>query len=427
MNSSEILRTDEKGKASVTLGDVIRQTRNNYPDPRFRPHIYEQTPHYTIADINPSPYGFWPTADGIGTKPELAERLYTESLKNTISKPEFFENLAFDTLAMIDGDEARFGRYMVGVAEIIDMNNAEDKNVINALASGLKKACDEGQFALLNGETAELGYRTSGYGNTRINWNAVGISINNPEKLILGKDLQPGQPVVAFREKSIRSNGLSKARTILETAYFISLGLVSKNEHVLNKLEEKGVIFDANTSVKLLPALAEIFGHDVMEQALIPWHTEFPEIVKQLLMPSKLYGPIIREAQGKIDEPRKIKMITAAHITGGGIPEKAKRMVENKGLGISLDYVFPDPEGVTSLLQLAKNFPEDVRKKIKIDDRIACEQWNRGIGFIVVTENKKEAKKLIEIADKMNCETAIAGEIIDKRQISWRGYNWQYG
>ncbi len=420
------MKVDEKAQASLTLGDIVRQTQNNYPDPRFRPRTHEQTPFYTIAGIDLKPFEMYVTADGIGTKPELAERLYTESLIAENPTPHVFEGLAFDTLAMIDGDEARFGRYMVGVAEIVDLNSAEDKAVVTALARGLKRACDEGQFALLNGETAELGYRTSGFGQIRLNWNAVGISAFNPEKLILGKDLKPGQPVVAFREKSIRSNGLSKARLILETAYLLSLGLLSKDKYVLKKLEEKGIIFDEETAKKFLPALSEIFGHDALEQVLTPWHTQYPNIVKQLLMPSKLYGPIIREAQGKIDEPRKIKMIAASHITGGGIPEKAKRMVENSGFGVSLDAVFPDPEGVTSLLELANTFPDDIKAKVKINDRIASEQWNRGVGFIVAVENREDAKKLVGIAEQMDCEAAIAGEITDEPEINWRGNTWRY-
>lgn len=370
--ASERLSPDLKGQASLTLGDVIRQTANNYPDPRFRPKIYEKTPYYTIAGIDPSPYSFWVTVDGIGTKPELAERLYTESMLQGSPTPEVYEGLPFDLLAMIDGDEARFGRYMVGVTNVLDVTSAGNIDVIHAMARGLKAACDEGGFALLNGETAELGYRTSGYGKTRLNWNAFGISIVNPEKLLMGKELAPGQLVVALCEKSIRSNGVSKARAILEIYYLLHQGLQSKQEYVEHKLKEHGIIFDA-TKINIGDVLTEIFGHDAMEQVLPPWHTINPDITRQLLWPSRLYGPIMYEAQGKIDEPRNVKMVAAAHISGGGVPEKGKRMVESKKLGLAVDAIFPDPEGVTSLLSIAKGFPEEVKQRVKIDDRLACE------------------------------------------------------
>lgn len=50
------LRPDEKGKASLTLGDVIRQTKDNYPDPRFVPkymnkHHITQSPALTLLLI----------------------------------------------------------------------------------------------------------------------------------------------------------------------------------------------------------------------------------------------------------------------------------------------------------------------------------------------------------------------------------------
>ena len=414
---------DEKGLASMTLGEVVRQTSGNYPDFRFHPRIYENTSHYTIAGIDPSPYSFWPTADGIDPKPELAERLYARSVVEGFPEAQLFESLAFDTLAMIDGDEARFGRYMVGAANIIDMNTASNREVIGALARGLKAACDEGSFALLNGETAELGYRSSGYGDTRINWNAVGISVFNPDKLILGKELAPGQPVVATRENSIRSNGLTKARAILEADWMVRQGLTGKKEYVMRELTANGVILGERDIVGILSG---IFGHDVLEQVLTPWHELHPEVTRQLLSPSRLYGPLMYAAQGKIDEPRNVDIVAAAHITGGGIPEKAKRMVENSRLGISLDAVFPDPAAVSSLLSIAENLPDDVRDGLSIDDRKACEQWNRGIGFLIVARDLNEAEKLVELGIEHDYDVAIAGKVIDSPQIQFRGHTWSY-
>jgi len=412
---------DEKAQASITLGDVIRQTARNYPDSRFHPKIVAQTTHYTFAGIDPAPFSFWATADGVGTKPELAERLYTESLKN-IPAPEVFEGLAFDTLSMIDGDEARFGRYMVGAAEILDMNTA-DPEVISALARGLKAACDEGQFALLNGETAELGYRTSGYGNTRVNWNAVGISVFHPEKLLLGEKLREGQPIVAFREKSIRSNGLSLARRILETSFLSQNGFRSKEDYLLQKLDEQGIKIDGSDIGQVLN---DIFGHDAMEQVLLPWHQIYPKITQELLMSSRLYGPIMYEAQGKIDEPRVIDLTAAGHISGGGVPEKARRMVERHGFGVAMEPIFPDPTSVSDLLDLASELPEEVQEQLGVTERKASETWNRGIGFVMVTENMAQAENLVQLAQQKNYEAAVAGEVIAQPEIHWRGQVWNY-
>ena len=47
------------------------------------------------------------------------------------------------------------------------------------------------------------------------------------------------------------------------------------------------------------------------------------------------------------------------------------------------------------MLNLVKTFPEDVQQEIKINDRTACEQWNRGIGFVAVPEDKEGARKFV--------------------------------
>ncbi len=415
---AEVQPVELKGEASFLMGDVIRQTADNYPDPRFRPRIIKETKHYTLAAIDPKPYFFWPTADGIGTKPELAERLFTVD-----GDPKNFETLFFDAAAMVEEDEYRFGRFPVGIAEVIDMNSS-DPEVVSALAQGAKRACDQMRIALLNGETAELGYRTSGYGDVRVNWNAVAISIVNPDKLMLGNDLEPGQPVIAFRETSIRSNGLTRGRAILELAYLLrQTPYKSKTEYVGDYLRQRGM---KGSDEDIIHQLRPLMGHDVFEQILLPWHTINPELTRQLLAPSTLYGPIMYDAQGGVDGEKQVQMIAAAHVSGGGVPEKGKRMVEDQGLGLSIDAVFPEPEPVKGLLELNEEIKSAGIKGPIENDRAASGQWNRGIGFMVVVPDEREAKKLIEIARNHNVEAAVAGKVIDKPEIQFRGETWRH-
>lgn len=408
------LSSDQKDQASLTLGNVIVQTRENFPDPRYRPQVYLDTPQYHIYGINPHPYSIWVTADGIGTKPELAERLCEVYGARDYSH---FEGLAFDTFAMIESDVARWGQFLLGIVQIIDTNRATPE-MISALARGCKRACDQGRFALLNGETAELGYRVSGYGSSRINWNAVGVSLVVPNKLILGQNLEAGQPIVALRETSIRSNGLSKARQILEAAYIQAMGAPSKEDMIAD------MIADGLEHRKILAILSEALGHDVVEQVLLPWHDLYPEVAQELLKPSTLYGRLINEAQGWVDGKKLVDITAAAHISGGGVPEKVKRMLESRRLGAHIDPVFPDPKGVEMLLQIAKTLPDEGR--YLIDNQTACRQWNRGIGFVVVTRDKLDATLLCRLAESMDYEAAVVGEILDEPKIEFRGHTWTY-
>lgn len=229
----------------------------------------------------------------------------------------------------------------------------------------------------------------------------MGISIVHPDKLILGDDLEPGQPVVAFREKSIRSNGLTRARAIVEQRYLLErTPYKSKAEYVVDFMRKNGFL---GGEEYVLKRMDELFGHNALEQVLLPWHTIDEETTRLLKEPSKLYGPVIYDAQGGVDGPREVEMVAAAHISGRGVPEKGKRMVSTHGLGLSIDAVFPDPGAVSKLIELDR-LNEAKTGKALVDDRSACEQWNRGIGFMVVVKDANEASKLVSIASSHSIE-----------------------
>lgn len=381
MSESNTLSPDLKIQASTIFGDVLKHTADNFPIARYRPQFKSITGFYKPGVLDTSPYGTWPTADGIGTKPELAERLYDQN-----RNPEVFGTLPFDLYAMIDGDAARSGMQLLGIVQEFQFNKV-NLDVVNVLAQGCKKACEAGRFALLNGETAQLGKKVGGYGETRINMGAVGTCLVIPEKMITGESLKPGQPIVAFRESSIRSNGLTLAKQIMENVYLQS--------------------------------------HEIVTEP-IPWHLDFPELTKELLRPSLLYGKVINEAQGWGDQAKKIEITGAAHITEGGVPGKLKRLLEPWGLGAHLTHyegIFPDPRGIQELLKLAATLPSGEQL---ISDRLACETWNRGIGFIAVTKTFRDANLLRVTANSMGYHTATIGIITNDPVIEWRGHTWEY-
>lgn len=416
---SEVVK-DSKEVASRTFADVVERTQNNFPDARFRPSLLQQSALNTQYGIDAHGYKVFANADGGGTKPELAERLFAET-----GNPIFLKRVAHDVVAMVADDVARKGAFVAGIVNSVDMNTAEDATFVSGLASGMEEACSQGRFPLLNGETAELGYRTPGWGKNRLNWNAVALQLINPEKMIDGSKLRPGQPVVALRERSIRSNGLTRARAILENAFLQQqqLGL-TKRSFIADSVRGKIAGISGAHILSVLDAASSL-GCDVWEQIQLPWHRTFPQLTDKLLTPSKIYAPLMYEAQGGVDGEVNIPLVACAHISGGGVPLKAKRMVEESGLGVDLEVTFPDPDGIPELMALVEQYPHPTKGPL-IDNRSASEQWNRGVGFLCVTESVEHAVALGLLANSMGYEGALAGEITDQREINWRGEVWRY-
>lgn len=407
----EIITPDAKEFASKTFADVVAATANLFPEGDYRAVKGSVNPGWHWIEVN---------ADGIGTKPEFAERLFTET-----GDYSHFESQAHNVLAMVADDAARDGKFVVGIVNNVDVNDAGDTQFMAALARGMQRGCEIGRFALLNGETAELGYRTPGIGKNRLNWNAVALKLVNDEKVIDGNGLKPGQPVVALRETSIRSNGLTRARAILERAHMMQTeGTADKRIYIAETMRRNlGYALPEHRILQVLDNTP--VGAELWEHIHLPWHRSFPDLTQKLSQPSTIYTPLIYEAQGGVDGERKIPLVACAHISGGGVPLKGKRMVEGKELGIHLEAVFPDPEGISELMALATKGAKHEERPL-IDERSACEQWNRGIGFLCVTENMEHAKQLLELAARMGYEAAVAGEITTTRSIEWRGQQWTY-
>jgi|GEM_PF-3600545 len=415
---SEIV-VDDKEIASHTFADVIRRTAETFPDPRFRPKRLQAKELNEIYGYEPMQHYLSANSDGTGTKPELAERL-----SSATNNYQYFEYPAFDALAMVADDVAREGGFIVGVCNALDVNSAQDEEFVAALARGMEKACKAGRFPLINGETAELGYRTPGWGKNHLNWNAVALKVINEKKRISGEKLAAGQPVVAFREKSIRSNGLTDARGILELSHMQQqYGVRDRRTGIVRNVREKLGDVSEETISRVIDSLPG--ETDMWAQIQLPWHETHPNITRKLITPSTIYAPLIYEAQGGVDGDVNIPIIACAHISGGGVPKKAERMLEGKNLGLHLDAVFPDPDGVPELIELART--QGYTKKDKsFTERTASEQWNRGVGFMCVTENQMHAFQLVKLAQEMGFEAALAGQITNQRAIEWRGETWTY-
>ncbi len=301
------------------------------------------------------------SADGIGTKPEIAERLL------------IFNTLAFDLYAMAADDLAAAGGEPAWVTAILDVNVINERTMpyIRDLALGTIAAAAAAQIAVFTGETAELGDRVGGYGEFHLNWNAVVSGAIHRERVITGQKIKQGDTLVGIADPGFRSNGISAVRKIFKRAY----------------------------------------GEE--------WHEETNELGQRIgelaLTPSVIYSKMLVDATGGYDERRqeRVPLHGVAHVTGGGIPEKLGRALHESGLGAVISEPFELPD-IQRLAQEKAIIEEDGKEPRKMTDRELYATWHGGQGLIGATP---EPAKLIALANEHGMEAKEIGEVTKQSSI----------
>lgn len=287
--------------------------------------------------------------DGVGTKIEIAER------------HEKYDTIAFDLFAMVCDDTVVKGFEPVALGTVLDVRSLRDEidepfmEELKQLAKGYVAAAEASGVIVINGEMAELGTRVYGYGSFNSNWSAGVIWIAQKERVITGRDVKAGDALVGFAEEGFRSNGLSLVRKIL----------------------------------------AGVHGED--------WH-EDSEMADQVLVPSTIYTKAMVEMfGGYLGLLPKAVITGAAHITGGGIPEKLGRMLKPSGFGADIS----DP-------LMPCNMMHYLQHSGGVSDEEAYKTWNMGCGMIVATP---DPDPVIEIAGRHGIKAQVIGVVSDNPGI----------
>ncbi|MEA2096509.1 MAG: phosphoribosylformylglycinamidine cyclo-ligase [Candidatus Cloacimonadota bacterium] len=279
--------------------------------------------------------------DGVGTKMEVAER---------IGK---FDTLGFDLLAMVADDAICLGAETISITNTLDTNKV-DPDIIHDLMKGLAKACIEQKVVIPGGEIAEVGKSVNG--NV---WNATAVGVLEKEKTITGREIKPGDIIIAIQEKGFRSNGFSLVRYILEKEF---------DENVYNK-----------------PS---------------PFGKSWGEMI---LKPSQIYSSALLELLGRFGKERKFNIKGIAHITGGGIPGNFNRIMKQTRLGADFNDLFPPSAMI-----------KEIQKIGNVSEAEAYKTWNMGNGMMIVVD-KVDAEKIL---NALSIEAKIVGSIIkDKKMI----------
>src|SRR5579864_7801173 len=252
------------------------------------------------------------SADGVGTKLKVAMSMGVHS---TVGG-DLVNHCVNDIL--VQGAEALFFLDYLAMGKL-------EPNVVEQLVDGMSRSCRKAGCALIGGETAEMpGFYPAG------EYDLAGFIVGIVERknILTGKNVKPGDTLLALPSAGLHTNGYSLARKL---AFEIA---------------------------KLKPDtyVAEVGN----------------KIGAELLKPHLCYAPALKNivARGWVS--------ALAHITGGGIPGNLPRVLPS-GVKAQIDLAsWPVPSIFKFLAVLGK-----------IDTDELLQSFNMGVGMILIVPQAK--------------------------------------
>ena len=205
---------------------------------------------------------------------------------------------------------------------------------------GIVEGCKQSECVLLGGETAEM---PNFYEDGEYDLAGFAVGAVEKDEILNGKNIKKGDVVIGIPSSGVHSNGFSLVRKVFSS------------EKELKK------------NAKILITPTRIYWKDV----------------KSLLRNNLAKG--------------------LAHITGGGLPGNAPRLLPSSA---KLDILL-------NKRIVTKNIPEIfkiIQKKGNVEEAEMFNVFNMGIGMIVVTTDENAAKVLNKIPDSFVVGSIISGD-----------------
>lgn len=250
--------------------------------------------------------------DGVGTKTIIARMMNK------------FDTLGMDLVSATTNDIIVLGAKPLTLLDYI-ANDKLRPAVVEQLVLGMVQACRENGIALVGGETAEM---PGTYLPGEHDLAGVITGVVEKDRAILGKDIVPGDVVLAFASSGLHTNGYSLARKLL-----FEVGKLSVESY--------------------LPELQRTLGETLLEP-----HINYTRPVLHLLQ-------------------QHVPIKGMAHITGGGLLENIPRILP---AGCSVEIKknsWPAQPLFTLLTQLGC-----------LDETECYRTFNMGVGLVLIGDQQ---------------------------------------
>ena len=315
-------------------------------------------------------------SDGVGTKSNVAYIAYKEGLGT-----KFLRSLPQDAVVMNTDDMA-----CVGITDDIYISNHIARNanriddeclseIIGGYSDFFKKMENLG-ISLYNagGETADVGSYTTTVGidvtacATILKEDIIDCNNIKPNEYIVGL-ASSGKSTYEDKENSgIRSNGLTLAiNALLHPDY-------RKYKEVMDQTVEEENLFTGKYHLE-----------DRLEGTSL-------SIVEAILSPTRTFLPVLQKIREK-----HINISGIIHCSGGGLTKSIN-------FGKNIAYI-KDNANKIKIPPIFKT----IKETKNISNYYMYQTFNMGIGMEIIVETEEDAKKIIEIANGFNIESAIIG------------------
>lgn len=287
--------------------------------------------------------------EGVGTKVLLAQLAGK------------YDSIGIDGIAMAVNDVIRSGAKPLAIADNIHAQ-VSDSALVQEWMKGIVKGAEESECVVPSGEIGDVADLIKGLHQGK-GFDMVFASIGEvaKDKVITGKSVKPGDPIIGLRSSGVHSNGISLVRKVLFTQW--------------GGKYEPHVVPDGLTR----------------------------EIVNEVLEPTRIYvKPFLRLAE-------QLDLKGAVHVTGDAYLKFDRFTQFSPGIGFEFNNFKPQP--IFNLIQ-------DTARRLKnpITDDEMFKTFNMGWGFALIL-NKTDANKALDILGKTERGAEQIGRVTDRPGI----------
>jgi phosphoribosylformylglycinamidine cyclo-ligase len=316
------------GEADAGLNNIVSRITATWPKSGFGAVQLPIGYFANIVDIGG--IGIAITTDGVGSKAMIADMM------------KKYDTIGIDCIAMNVNDLLCVGARPVSLVDYIAVEKA-DAAMLDGIAIGLAEGARQANISITGGEISQLRDVVRGF-------DLVGTAIGTValDRILVGRDIAPGDRVIGVASSGIHSNGM----TLTRRAFF----------------EQAGATIDS-----YFPELGCTIG-------------------EELLRPTIIYVPEILDVLSEVSSVKAL-----IHITGDGLLNLPRVDAE---IGFVIDDLPPPPP----LFALIEKLGGISRAEM-------FEVYNMGIGFCLVVA-EADADRTLAVLARHGRQASVIGHAI---------------